>query len=150
MSQNLVAMIIHGEIHSQRRLKFMSEEKNPAKPGEFVWNELISTDEAAQKKFYTSLFGWKAEPFGGGGEHSYTLFKQGDTMAGGMMKSPKPGLPSHWLAYVNVANVDATADTAKKLGGRVVVEPMDIPDVGRIAVVIDPQGAAIGLFKPAM
>ena len=127
----------------------MSEEKNCPKPGEFSWNELIASDEAAQKKFYTSLFGWKAEAFGDS-EKTYTLFKQGDTMVGGMMKCPQPGSPSHWLAYVSVDDVDATVANAKKLGGKSAVEPMDIPDVGRIAVLIDPKGAAIGLYKSAM
>jgi predicted enzyme related to lactoylglutathione lyase len=126
----------------------MSEENNCLKPGEFSWNELLSTDVAHSQKFYTSLFGWQAEPFGGGGD--YTVFKQGDTMVGGMMKSPKPGVPTHWLAYVTVEDVDATAAKAKTLGAQVVMEPFDVPTVGRIAVLLDPQGAPIGLFKPKM
>lgn len=124
----------------------MSEEKNCPKPGEFSWNELVTQDVEASRKFYTSLFGWTAEAFKG----DYTIFKQGDAMAGGMMQCQQKGLPTHWLAYVTVENVDATAASAKKLGAKIVVEPMDISDVGRIAVLVDPQGAALGLFKPAM
>ena len=127
----------------------MSEEKDCPKPGEFSWNELIVSDEAGQKKFYTALFGWTAEAFGSG-EKPYTLFKKGDAMVGGMMKRPKPDAPTHWLAYVTVDDVDATAANAKKLGGKIIVEPVDIPDVGRIAVILDPQGAPIGVFKSAM
>jgi predicted enzyme related to lactoylglutathione lyase len=127
----------------------MSEEKNCPKPGEFSWNELIASDEAAQKEFYTGLFGWTADAFGNG-EKPYTLFKKGDTMVGGMMKSPKAGTPSHWLAYVSVEDVDSVAARAKSLGGKIIVEPVDIPDVGRIAVLLDPQGAAIGLYKSEM
>ncbi len=67
-----------------------------------------------------------------------------------MMRCPQPGLPTHWLAYVTVEAVDAAAGSAKKLGAKIVVEPRDIPEVGRIAVFVDPQGAALGLFKPAM
>jgi predicted enzyme related to lactoylglutathione lyase len=126
----------------------MSQETNCPKPGEFSWNELVTNDEPAAKQFYTGLFGWTAQPFGG--PMDYTLFKQGDMMVGGMMKCPQPGLPSHWLAYVTVEDVDATAARAKTLGGQVVMEPFDVPTVGRIAILIDPQGAAIGLFKPAM
>ena len=129
--------------------KNMSEEKNSPKPGEFNWNELIASDEAAQKKFYTGLFGWTAEAFGGD-EKPYTVFKKGDTMVGGMMKRPKPDAPSHWLAYVKVEDVDGVAARAKSLGGKIIVEPVDIPDVGRIAVLLDPQGAAIGLYTSAM
>jgi uncharacterized protein len=126
----------------------MSEERNCPKPGEISWNELVTTDEPAAKNFYTRLFGWTTQPFGG--EQSYTLFKQGDDMVGGMMKCPKPGVPAHWLPYVTVEDVDATAAKAKKLGAQVVAEPFDVPTVGRIAVLLDPQGAPIGLFKSAM
>lgn len=117
-----------------------------SKPGHFSWNELVATNEAVAKKFYTHLFGWQSELFGAG--LAYTLFKKNGEMAGGMMKCPKPGIPAHWLAYVTVENVDATATAAVKLGGEIAMPPQDVPEVGRIAVVIDPQGAAIGLFKP--
>ncbi len=118
------------------------------KTGVISWNELVAVDESAAKKFYTGLFGWKTRPFDG--SNDYTLFMNGDTMAGGMMKCPRPGMPSHWLAYVTVEDVDATTATATKLGGKVVMPPFDVPTVGRIAVLTDPQGAAIGVFTPAM
>jgi predicted enzyme related to lactoylglutathione lyase len=126
----------------------MSAEKNCPKTGEFSWNELVTQDVAASKKFYTGLFGWKAQPFGHGAY--YTLFQQGKDMVGGLMKCPKPGAASHWLAYVTVADVDKTAQKAQKLGAEIVMPPFDVPTVGRIAVLVDPQGAAIGIFKPAM
>ena len=126
----------------------MSDENNCPKAGEFAWNELVTQDVDASKKFYSGLFGWKPEAFGGPAD--YTLFKQGEAMVGGLMKCPQQGLPTHWLAYVTVDDVDATANKAKSLGANVVVEPMDIPTVGRIAVLVDPQGASIGLFKPNM
>ena len=66
------------------------------------------------------------------------------------MQCPQQGLPTHWLAYVTVEDVDAASSSAEKLGAKIVVEPQDIPEVGRIAVFVDPQGAALGLFKPAM
>lgn len=126
----------------------MSTEKEKSCPqvGEFSWNELVAQDLPAAKKFYTGLFGWKAEAFPGGMD--YTLFKQGDTLVGGLMKCPQPGLPSHWLPYVTVEDVDASTAKAKSLGAQVVMDPFDIPSVGRIAVLLDPLGAAIGLFKP--
>jgi uncharacterized protein len=124
----------------------MSENQECCESGRFCWNELVVVDEASAKKFYTSLFGWSTEPFGG--SQDYTLFKKGGESVGGVMKCPKPGLPSHWLAYVAVEDVDATAARAKTLGGTVVAGPFDVPTVGRIAVLVDPQGAAIGVFKP--
>jgi predicted enzyme related to lactoylglutathione lyase len=125
----------------------MSAESTPsmAQPGRVSWNELVTTDVPAAKAFYTGLFGWKTEPF----DDNYTLFKKGDGMVGGLMKCPNAAAPAHWLAYVTVENVDASATKAANLGGKVVAAPFDVPEVGRIAVVLDPQGAAIGLFKPA-
>jgi predicted enzyme related to lactoylglutathione lyase len=127
----------------------MSEENNCPKPGKFSWNELIASDEAAQKVFYTGLFGWTAKTVDDG-KRPYTLFKKGDSMVGGMMKRPQPDGPTHWLAYVSVEDVDSVAVRAKSLGGKIIVEPVDIPDVGRIAVILDPRGAAIGLYKSEM
>jgi hypothetical protein len=126
----------------------MSKDKNRPKSGQFVWNELVTTDVAAAKKFYTGLLGWKTKPFGKGVD--YTLFKKGGAMIGGLMQCPKPGNPAQWIPYVFVDNVDATAKKAAKLRGKVVMPPFDVPAVGRIAVLIDPQGAAIGIFKPEM
>ena len=126
----------------------MSEERPVPKTGHFGWNELVTTNVAAAKKFYSGLFGWKSEPFGKGLE--YTLLKKGKDTVGGLMKCPQPGSPAHWLPYVFVDDVDATVKKAKKLHAQVVVPPFDIPDVGRIAVLVDPQGAAMGIIKPKM
>lgn len=116
-------------------------------PGQFCWNELMTTDVAAAKTFYTRLLGWTTEPFGGGMD--YTVLKKDNTSVGGLMQAPQPGIPAQWLAYVLVEDVDATAAQAAKLGGKVCKAPFDVPEVGRIAIVTDPQGAAFGLFKPA-
>lgn len=112
--------------------------------GEFSWNELLTKDPAASGAFYSKLFGWKSEKFSGPVE--YTMFKSGETSVGGMLKMPdaQPG----WLAYVTVENCDESARKAKQLGGKIAVEPKDIPTVGRIAVLVDPQGAVLGLFQP--
>jgi len=120
------------------------DKSSMGKPGHVSWNELVTANVPAAKKFYTGLFGWKTARFGKG----YTLFKTGAEMVGGMIKCPNPDVPAQWLAYVTVKDVDAAAAKAKKLGGKIVAPPFDVPEVGRIAVVLDPQGAAIGLFKP--
>jgi len=118
--------------------------------GEFSWNELVTQDVAGATAFYTKLFGWRTEKFGASAPGmDYTIFRSGDTQAAGMMKSPMPNMPSSWLAYVTVANCDASVKQAAALGGKVCVEPMDIPTVGRIAVLQDPQGASFGVFQPA-
>ena len=67
----------------------------------------------------------------------------------GLMGRPDQQVQPQWLAYVRVGDVDATARKAKELGATICLEPKDIPSVGRIAVIQDPQGAALGFFKPA-
>jgi hypothetical protein len=124
----------------------MSKPKNRPKPGRFCWNELATTNVAAATKFYSGLLGWKTHAFGKGMD--YTQFKKGRDMVGGMLKCPKPGIPAHWVPYAIVDNVDATAKKSARLKGKVLVAPFDIPDVGRIAVLRDPQGAVIGIIKP--
>jgi hypothetical protein len=124
----------------------MSEENNCAKSGQFGWNELDTPNMAAAKKFYAGMLGWKTQPFGKGAD--YALFKKGKDTVGGLMKCPKPGMPAQWVPYVVVDDVDATAQKATKLKGKVMMSPFDVPSVGRIAVLLDPQGAVIGIFKP--
>jgi uncharacterized protein len=126
----------------------MSKEKPCAKTSQFGWNELVTTNVPAAGKFYRSLLGWKTQLFRPG--HGYVLFKKGRDLVGGMMECPKPGNPAQWIPYVFVDDVNATAKKAVKLRGKVVMPPFDVPDVGRMAVLIDPQGAAIGIFKPTM
>ena len=116
-------------------------------PGQFSWNELLTTDVAGADAFYTQLFGWQAEPMPGG--MPYTLFKKNGIFAGGMMTLPMPGVPPHWLNYVTVENADASAARVTELGGTVCKPPFDIPNVGRIAIVQDPQGAFFGIFQMA-
>lgn len=114
-------------------------------PGNFSWNELVTTDIAKAGSFYTKLFGWEATPMPGG--MPYTIFKNGGDYAGGMMQCPGDGGRSLWVAYVTVANTDESVAAAKKLGAKVCVEAKDIPGVGRIAVLEDPTGAAFGVFQ---
>jgi predicted enzyme related to lactoylglutathione lyase len=81
------------------------------------------------------------------------MWVSGQGPLGGVMALPpeaaKMGAPPHWMAHVQVADVDATAARVKKLGGKVYKEPEDIPTVGRFAVIADPQGASLSIFKPS-
>lgn len=117
-------------------------------PGAFSWVELLTTDPAAAGTFYGELFGWELEdsPMGG---RSYTVVKVQGQAVGGIMKMPAeapPGVPPHWGAYVTVTDVDATVAKAESLGGQALVPAMDIPQVGRFAVIRDPQGAALAVI----
>ena len=119
--------------------------------GRFVWYELLTSDPKKAKKFYGSVVGWTTEPFGSGG-NPYEMWKAGDTPIGGVMGiTPETAAPDekpHWWAHVAVDDVDASAKLAQKLGGSVRVPPTDIPEVGRFAIIADPQGAKIALFQP--
>ncbi len=113
--------------------------------GAFSWNELMTPDPQAAIAFYGALFGWTGEDVDMG-TGPYHLLKRGDTAVAGVMGMPPdapPGTPPMWGAYVTVDDIDATARRCTELGGRVLMPPTDIPSVGRMAVLQDPQGAVI-------
>jgi len=114
-------------------------------PGAFSWNELSSTDPKASCAFYTSLFGWTYDTMNMG-QGDYHVIKVGDAAVGGVMTQQQPG-PAMWGAYVTVASCDATVEQAKGLGATVCAGPFDIPTVGRMAVLQDPQGAVIQVIS---
>jgi len=115
--------------------------------GDFCWYELATTDAEAAKKFYAELFGWeyKAGDIGG---TSYNEIVANGRPVGGIhqMGAEFGGAPPHWMAYVAVDDVDASAKRVEELGGKVCVPPTDIPTVGRFCVVNDPAGATISLI----
>jgi uncharacterized protein len=124
-------------------------EPSETKHGQFSWNELATTDPAGAVKFYTQLFGWTAQEFPMP-EFNYTVVRMAgaDSGQGGIMPTPPTakGMPPAWISYVTVDDVDATAKQAEKLGGKIMAGPQDIPEVGRFAVILDPQGAAIAVI----
>ena len=117
--------------------------------GAFSWNELMTSDPEAALPFYTALLGWNTQkmPMPGG---DYHVVRVGETSVGGVMAMPPEakagGMPPCWGSYVTVSDVDATARRAVELGGKVVHGPQDIPGVGRMAVIVDPQGAALNVI----
>lgn len=117
-------------------------------PGQFVWYELMTTDPAAAMAFYGDVVGWTTQAFGEG----YTMWVGHNGPLGGVMNLPEPakamGAPPHWMASVRVESVDQTAALVRELGGKVYLEPTDMPEVGRYAVCADPQGATFALFTP--
>jgi predicted enzyme related to lactoylglutathione lyase len=115
--------------------------------GRFVWHELLTTDTAGAAAFYPKVVPWRTQPSSMPG---YTLWLAGDAQVGGLMALPSDasGTPPHWLVYIGTPNVDATAEHAQRLGARVVKAAADIPNVGRYAVLADPQGATFALYTP--
>ena len=111
------------------------------------WNELLTNDTEKAKDFYTKLFGWKSKT--DTGATSYTEWINGEEHIGGMMQiQPNMGpMPPNWGIYIAVDDCDATVQKATSLGARTYVPPTDIPNVGRFAVLSDPQGAVFNIIK---
>lgn len=116
-------------------------------PGAVSWTELQTPDPAAAARFYGELFGWNIKDMGeamGG----YRVITVGEAGIGGITGMP-PGSKAtcaQWGAYVTVANVEEVLARCAALGGKTLVPPMDIPTVGRMAVLQDPQGAVISVM----
>jgi uncharacterized protein len=118
--------------------------------GHFYWNELMTRDPERAKAFYGSTVGWQfdAMPMEGG---TYWVCKDGESAVGGIfeMKGPEfEGVPPHWFAYLAVDDVDARVARATAAGANLLRPIFDIPGVGRIAILKDPVGAAVGWITP--
>ena len=121
-----------------------------SEPGALCWTELTTSDTKAAETFYTQLFGWSPKHSAAAAPMEYTEFSVNGTPSIGMMPKP-PHMPAHipsfWMPYFQVSNVDASASKAKELGGKLFLGPQDIPDAGRFTIVTDPQGAVFALFQ---
>lgn len=128
--------------------------------GTVWWTELMTSDAGGARSFYSEAIGWTPSVVAmsdmsqppAEGEEGYTIFMLGDTAVCGAMKMDGPqfeGVPPHWFTYVAVDDVDARVEKVAELGGgEVLRQPFDVPGVGRIAIIKDPQGAALGLGTP--
>jgi predicted enzyme related to lactoylglutathione lyase len=122
---------------------------NPAE-GVFVWDELHTSDVEAAKAFYGEVVGWTASDTDMGESGTYTIFESaGAQRAGCMSLFPGAEAPPHWLTYLGTDDVDRTCAKAEELGATKMMGPMDVPEVGRLAVLADPTGAVFGVFKPS-
>src|SRR5215831_13215686 len=120
-------------------------------PGTFCWPELATSDHAAAKAFYTALFGWTVEEHPMGVPGVYMIFKHNnrDVAAGsGIREQQHPQvIPPHWLSYISVANADDGVAKAKSLGGNEMMGPVDVMELGRMAILQDPTGAAFAIWQ---
>jgi hypothetical protein len=130
------------------------EGDTPPKPGQFCWDELLTSDPAAAEAFYRKVFGFGVDRMSMPGM-DYTILlrdaKRADgkpRQAAGMMKLP-PGVPHpFWLSYVAVADCDASMEKARRLGATLPMPAIDLPGIGRFTTVLDPSMAAIGILGP--
>lgn len=119
--------------------------------GAFSWSELMTDDVEGAIKFYKEVLGWEIDEAPFPDMVYYVIRSSNGEMVGGIMKMPPEaaGMPSTWGTYVTVTDVDAAAAQAEKAGGKILVPPREIPMVGRMCVVQDPQGAVLSLITYA-
>jgi predicted enzyme related to lactoylglutathione lyase len=122
-------------------------ERTEHAPGTFSWADLSTTDPDGAKAFYTRLFGWDTQdnPIPEGGVYTM-LLKDGKAVAA--LSAAREGQPPAWNAYVTVESADDSAAAAQEHGGTVAMEPFDVMDVGRMAVIQDPTGAFFAVWEP--
>jgi predicted enzyme related to lactoylglutathione lyase len=118
-------------------------------PGTPVWNELVTPDIARATAFYKDVLGVDWEEMSMGEGPAYTCLVVAGRQVAGAMPPPMEGVPPHWNVYFNVEDVDATIERATSLGGTVLAPAFDVPGVGRLAVLSDPQGGMFNLMASA-
>jgi predicted enzyme related to lactoylglutathione lyase len=130
------------------------EAKASATGSRFFWYELMTTDQDAALDFYTKVVGWTATdmPMPGDSSMRYTILNVGDRGVGGVMQLTdqmrEGGARPGWMGYIHVDDADAAAKSIADAGGAILMQPQDIPEVGRFAMAADPAGAAFYIMKP--
>lgn len=117
------------------------------RPGKFVWFEHASRDAKKAQAFYGDVLGWKVQSWGGSGYDMILAGDAPDAMVGGYEALESDREKPRWISYVSVEDVDAAARTAEANGGRILDAPHDLSGAGRVARIVDPQGAELRLFK---
>ena len=118
--------------------------------GRPLWVELMTTDMKAAEAFYGAVVGWTSVPFEGSPQPYSILHRSGDVPVGGLMAKPDDvDAPPFWAMYIGVPNIEDAAAHIKRLGGREMSPVIEVPDIGRMQMMTDPQGAAFYIYEPA-
>jgi len=129
-------------------------ERTSYSPGTFSWTDLATTDQEGAKQFYSELFGWEADDQPVGDGMTYSMMNIGGKPVAAIATQPEAqrdaGVPPAWQSYVTVESADASADRATTLGATVHAPPFDVMDVGRMAVIQDPQGGFFMVWEPKL
>ena len=122
-----------------------------ARPGDFCWFELATTDQDAAKNYYSALFGWTPADMPMGPSEVYTIFRLGgrDAAAAYTLRPEQQsqGVPPSWMVYILVEDVDEASARAASLGGTVIVPSLDVMESGRMSVIMDPAGAIFAIWQ---
>ena len=118
--------------------------------GRLLWYELLTTDMGAAESFYKAVIGWTTKPFDGA-EGPYDMWtRSGDVPIGGVMTIPEGmNWPPHWVMYVGVPKLEEAVATIERLGGRSLSPVIEVPEVGRLRTMLDPQGAMFSIHEPS-
>ncbi len=126
----------------------MTTRDTPFAPGTPCWVDLLSSDPDRAAGFYGEVLGWKAEDTGED-FGNYVRFSSDDQGVAGMIRNtPEMGSPDVWTTYISTDDLDATVSRATEAGATVMSPAMDVRDLGRMAVIVDPVGAVLGLWQP--
>jgi uncharacterized protein len=118
--------------------------------GRPLWYELMTTDKAAAETFYQNVVGWTATPFTGASQPYSTFNRTAEAPVAGVMKTPDGmNIPPFWAMYIGVPKLEDAMAHAERLGGSALSQVIEIPTVGRMRMMRDPQGAAFYLYEPA-
>jgi len=123
-------------------------ERTSYAPGTFCWVDLTAADHDAAKAFYAALFGWEYQDFPIPGGGVYSVAHIDGKAAAAIVPLPGPSVPPHWNCYVSVEDADAAAALAQDLGATVVLPAGDVGESGRLAILLDPQGAMLSVWQP--
>jgi hypothetical protein len=118
--------------------------------GRLLWYELLTNDVSAARKFYAPVVGWTVAPFEGSAQPYDMWVREGDVPIGGVMQIPAGmNFPPHWGMYVGVPKLEDAVSRIERLGGSALSPVIDVPAVGRMRTMKDPQGAAFSIYEPA-
>ncbi len=122
----------------------------PSVRGRLLWFELMTTDLAAAERFYSAVVGWTVKRSTNGPMPYTEWLRPGDVPVGGAMTLPPQltGVPPHWMIYIGVDSFDAGVAHATKLGATTLSPVIDVPNVGRMQTLKDPQGAPFSIYQP--
>jgi predicted enzyme related to lactoylglutathione lyase len=117
--------------------------------GRHVWSELMTTDTKAAETFYNKVVGWTSEPFGNSPTPYFQFKRSGGAGVAGLMQTPDGmNMPPFWSMYIGVPNFEDAVAKVKQLGGTELSDVIDVPTVGRMQMLKDPQGAAFYIIQP--
>ena len=123
-------------------------EKTDYAPGTPCWVDLATSDVKGAGTFYGSLFGWEVVPVDDPNAGGYTMLKKNGKDVAALGPLQGPGQPTAWTTYVSVEDADKTSEIVQSAGGTVLMPAFDVFDVGRMAIIADPTGAAFALWQP--